>query len=90
LIIPEGPSIFIAINYPADEEGMPMNHQIQYLTDARGKKQAVLLPVEEYDRLMAEMEDLRDALQLDERARTATRFVPYDEVRRRLKKQGKL
>jgi PHD/YefM family antitoxin component YafN of YafNO toxin-antitoxin module len=63
---------------------MSMNHQIQYLTDAKGKKQAVLLPVAEYDRLMEEMEELRDALVLDKRARTATRFVPYDQVRRRL------
>ena len=67
-----------------------MNNQVQYLTDARGKKQAVLLPVAEYNRLMEEMEDLRDALVLDERARTATKFVPYDQVRRRLKRLGKL
>ena len=67
-----------------------MNHQIQYLTDARGKKQAVLLQVDDYNRLMEEMEDLRDALELEKRARTATKFVPYEQVRRRLKKQGRL
>ena len=74
----------------AKNRGMKMNRPMQYLTDLKGKKQAVLLPVDEYNRLIEEMEDLRDALELEKRARTATKFVPYAEVRRRLTKQGRL
>ena len=67
-----------------------METPTQYLIDKKGKKQAVLLPVKEYDRLLEELEDLRDALELEERAESASSFIPYDVLRRRLKKQGRL
>jgi hypothetical protein len=37
-----------------------------------------------------ELEDLRDALELEERARTVKQLVPYEEVRKRLKAAGRL
>ena len=50
----------------------------KYLIDERGRKTAVVLPVREYRRLMERLEDLEDALELDEARRTSTGSKPYD------------
>jgi PHD/YefM family antitoxin component YafN of YafNO toxin-antitoxin module len=55
----------------------------QYVTDVRGKKRAVIVPVTEYDRLM---EDLHDLAVVAERR--GERTISLDQMRRRLKSRG--
>ncbi len=62
----------------------------KYLIDERGRKTAVVLPVREYRRLMERLEDLEDALELDEARRTSTGSKPYEEVQSELKQAGRL
>ena len=62
----------------------------RYLVDRTGRKTAVMLDVATYRALMEYVEDLEDALELDEAVRSAKSFRPYDEIRRELKTEGKL
>ncbi len=62
----------------------------KYVVDKGGRKREVLLTVRDYEKLMQELEDLRDALELEDRARTVKQLVPYEEVRKRLKAAGRL
>lgn len=36
--------------------------EIQYLTDARGKKKAIVLPIKMYEKMIEEMEEMQDVL----------------------------
>ena len=62
----------------------------RYLTDERGKKTAVLLDIREYQRFLQRLEELEDALSLDEAIRTAQSFRDYGEIRAELKQAGRL
>ena len=62
-----------------------MSASTQFLTDSRGEKVAVVLPLQEYDSLM---EDLQDLAVLAER-RDEPR-LSLDEVKERLKADGLL
>lgn len=55
-----------------------------------GRKEAVLLGMAEYHRLMGKLEDLQDALALDRAERTSKKLIPYSSVQKRLKRAGKL
>jgi PHD/YefM family antitoxin component YafN of YafNO toxin-antitoxin module len=57
----------------------------KYMVDAKGKKTAVILPIDEYEQLM---EDLHDLIVVAERRDEES--ISYDEMMRRLKKNGKL
>jgi PHD/YefM family antitoxin component YafN of YafNO toxin-antitoxin module len=57
--------------------------QAQYVTNQAGKKTAVILPIEEFEELL---EDLEDLAALAERRDEGT--VPFDEVKKRLKRDG--
>jgi PHD/YefM family antitoxin component YafN of YafNO toxin-antitoxin module len=61
------------------------NLKAQYVTDENGNKTAVVLPIEEFQELM---EDLEDLAILAERRDEST--IPFDEVIARLKKNGLL
>jgi len=70
-----------------------MNHQSvkpKFVVDDRGRRKSVLLTVAEYRRLMKRIEDLEDALALDEARKTATGFTEYSKIREDLKKAGRL
>jgi PHD/YefM family antitoxin component YafN of YafNO toxin-antitoxin module len=67
-----------------------MSRLPQFIIDAQGRKKSVLLPITQYKRMMDELEDLRDALELEKRIETSTDLIPYDKVRSRLIKRGKL
>ena len=54
--------------------------QAKYITDDNGEKIAVVLPIEEFENLL---EDLNDLAVLAERREEAT--IPFDEVMERLK-----
>ena len=57
--------------------------QAQYVTDQNGKKTAVILPIEEFEELL---EDLDDLAVLAERRDEPT--IPHKEVIERLKRDG--
>jgi len=59
--------------------------QERYIVDQKGKKTAVVLPMEEYEELL---EDLHDLAVIAERRDEPT--IPLDELKRRLKKNGLL
>lgn len=59
--------------------------QAQYITDETGKKTAIILPIEEFEELL---EDLQDLAVLAERRDEPT--VPHEEVVARLKRDGYL
>lgn len=49
-------------------------------TEDEGRKTAVVIDLAAYEALMEHLEDLEDALQLDEAARSAKSFRSYDEI----------
>lgn len=59
--------------------------QAQYVTDEKGNKTAVILPIEEFEELL---EDLQDLAVLAERRDEPT--IPHEEVVAKLKRDGYL
>ena len=59
-----------------------MNTAVQFLTDAKGKKTAVVLPVEGYAKLREDLEDLAVIAE-----RRDEENIPHAEFKRRLKRQ---
>ena len=57
----------------------------QYVVDENGKRVGVILPVEEYERMVEELEDAEDARAVDEVrasvARGEDEFIPYEQAR---------
>ena len=59
--------------------------KIQYLTDELGTKTSVVIPVEAYEEML---EDIQDLVSIAERKNEES--VPFDEVLKRLKADGLL
>lgn len=57
----------------------------QFIVSSKGKKKAVILPIEQYQELL---EDLEDIAIIAERRDEPT--IPFEELKRRLKKNGKI
>ena len=62
----------------------------KYLVNEKGQKTAAVLSMRDYRLLMQRLEELEDALDLDEAVETATDFRKYDEIRAELQEEGKL
>jgi hypothetical protein len=62
----------------------------KFLIDARGRKTAVVVDIASYRALLDRLDDLEDALDLDEAVRASTSFRSYDEIRAELKQRGRL
>lgn len=62
----------------------------KFVVSPAGRKEAVLLGVAQYRRLLRKIEDLEDALALDRAEQTSTKLISYSSVRKRLKRAGKL
>jgi PHD/YefM family antitoxin component YafN of YafNO toxin-antitoxin module len=60
-----------------------MSATVQYLTDKKGKKTAVVLPIEDYEKLQ---EDLDDLAVIAERRDEET--IPHAEFKRSSKRHG--
>jgi len=60
-----------------------MSSQVQYLTNEKGRKTAVVLPIDEYEKLI---EDLGDLAVIAERRDEET--IPHEEFKRGLKRNG--
>jgi hypothetical protein len=56
---------------------------IQYVTDDRGRKQSVILPVETYEEML---EDIQDLVVVAERRKEKP--ISLDSMKKRLKKDG--
>jgi len=60
------------------ENGMT-SHRRQYLTDARGMRTAVVLPIAEYERMLEDLHDLRVVAERQDEP-----VLTLDELKRRL------
>ena len=67
-----------------------LNIKPRYLVNENGRRTAAVLSMKDYRMLIQRLEDLEDALDLDEAAETATSFREYAEIREELQKDGKL
>lgn len=57
----------------------------KYVTDEKGNKSAVLLPIKEYDKLLEELEDAADVRAYEEAKKNDDGVrIPIDEVFRRI------
>ena len=60
--------------------------EARYVVDENGKRVSVILPIEEYERLIEELEELEDARAADEVraavARGEDEFIPYEQARK--------
>ena len=61
----------------------------QFVVDARGQPQAVMLSWMDYRRLMATLEDLEDALDLKRAIRSAKQFLSHESLLTLLKRPGR-
>ena len=57
---------------------------IEYVTDEKGKKKRVLLPLADFVKLQGELEDLEDALELEKARRDATGFKKWRDFVREI------
>jgi PHD/YefM family antitoxin component YafN of YafNO toxin-antitoxin module len=62
-----------------------MSKDVQYITDAEGNRTAVVLPLEEYEELMADLHLARVARESEGEER-----IPWEQVRAELIEEGKL
>lgn len=62
----------------------------KYLVDEKGRKKAVLLDIKEYQQFLQRLQELEDALSLDQAVRTAQSFRDYGEIRAELRREGRL
>lgn len=58
--------------------------EIQYLTNAKGKKKAIVLPIKMYEKMIEDMEDMEDLLAVFQRKNSVT--SPFSEALERIKK----
>jgi PHD/YefM family antitoxin component YafN of YafNO toxin-antitoxin module len=62
----------------------------QFIVDEKDRRVAVVLPIEEYERLLEAAEDLEDIRAADEARAEGGEPVPLEEVEARLRAEGKL
>ena len=60
-----------------------MSEPVQYLTDERGERTAVLLPIAAYQKLLEDLDDLAVVA-----ARRAEPTIPHDQFVTELKRDG--
>ena len=62
----------------------------QYITDATGNKLSVVLPVQEFETLMGELEELEDIRLYDEAKASDEPLIPIDEAFKQVELQRSL
>lgn len=67
---------------------MATGSRAKFIVDARGKRTAVVLPIADYDAILQELQDLRDAQYVDEAEATTEGFVEIGELRRSLARKA--
>lgn len=56
----------------------------KYVTDEDGKRTAVVIDVQDYEKLREYMEDMEDALELMKAKNSSEEFIPLDEWEKQL------
>jgi PHD/YefM family antitoxin component YafN of YafNO toxin-antitoxin module len=64
-----------------------MKEPTQFLTNEKGGKIAVVISIEEYEKILEELEDLEDIRAYDEAKASGETPVPFDEAIERLKRE---
>jgi hypothetical protein len=62
----------------------------QFLVDEKGRRTAVVLPIEEYERLLAADEDLADLQAADEARAEGGEPIPWEQVKEEMRAEGQL
>jgi hypothetical protein len=60
-----------------------MSAAVQYLTNEKGKKTAVVMPIEDYEKLREDMDDLAVIAE-----RRDEETIPHGELKRSMKRDG--
>jgi len=66
-----------------EQRGVVMK-DIEYVTDEKGRKKGVLLPLADFEKLKGEVEDLEDALELEKARMDATGFKKWKDFVREI------
>ncbi len=65
--------------------------EARYIVDENGKRVSVILPIEEYERMVEKLEDIEDARAADEVraavARGEDEFIPYEQAMREIREE---
>lgn len=54
--------------------------ELQYLTDVRGKKKAVVIPIKMYENLLDKLDELEDIRLYNEAKKNEESYIPIDEA----------
>ena len=54
--------------------------ELQYLTDVRGKKKAVVIPIKMYEKMIDKLDELEDIRLYNEAKKNEENYIPIDEV----------
>jgi len=54
--------------------------EIQYLTNATGKKKAIVLPIKMYEKLLDKLDELEDIRLYNEAKKNEGSYIPIDEA----------
>lgn len=66
-----------------------MKEPTQFLTNEKGEKTAVVISIEEYQKLLEELEELEDIRAYDEAKASGETPVPFDEAVARIERNRK-
>ncbi len=66
-----------------------MKEPTQFLTNEKGEKIAVVISIEEYQKLLEELEELEDIRAYDEAKASGETPVPFDEAIARIERNRK-
>lgn len=54
--------------------------EIQYLTDAKGKKKAIVIPIKMYEKMIDKLDELEDIRLYNEAKKNEESYIPIDEA----------
>lgn len=54
--------------------------ELQYLTDVRGKKKAVVIPIKMYEKILDKLDELEDIRLYNEAKKNEESYIPIDEA----------
>jgi hypothetical protein len=54
--------------------------ETQFVTDAKGRRIAVILPIQAYEKMLEKLEELHDVQRYDEAKSRKQEFVPAEDV----------
>jgi|GEM_PF-2575610 len=67
---------------------MLTRQRAKFIVDSKGRRTAAILPIADYDAILQELQDLRDAQYVDEAEAAAEGFIELGELRRGLSRKA--